>query len=1340
MSGFRALFIGIKEYQNNSIKDFPKVIENDFNRLSDSLQDIGFTEPDIISSDNSDFITRSDYKSIIKQFFSRSHEQDTLLIYISGHGLHIDNKDYLILPRAKPELGQDILDDCLQLDFSELLRNSSAKTAIVMIDTCREAIDFGVKSIKVSKWSNSKVQKVGQQKYVTLYACSAGEDAHYQTEEDDGGYSFFTYSFCSALKAQKYQLKDAIDHTNTQLSLLVKKFGRKNQQITFASEMNNTEFNITIGNAPSSVEQQSEIILWQNAINKSDLWSFFNTEKKEDTDALKLAVNEIVIACWQQYQQTKTNLTDNPWFDENLPIRVLQRNSLILHRIQTNFKPTQAELLLLFVSPFVREALVAQELLNFTNVDLKKLQDDASITDNYTSRFQQMLKANEALARKCQSLLDRGKYDDFYAVAFWLIHKAVRRNPQLWQIADSSPLTSAFNSISKNFSHIQETLAPERVIEFARIIFSDPERIEMTDRASAFQNSVHCDGFSDNHIVKEKSLAYLALFSGRLAIDCTQLPDLLVDHIGLNEVLTAKQILQTCNQIKWNPHGQVLDLRLTCPHQAIDMALLEHIQETNSVLDTLLNKTKINSQLKDSLHTMPLRLTSDDLKAEQRNGELAYQKPHIHFHLAQQQVQQLLMGTQLYGDASLAIRELYQNALDACRYRQARLQYIKATHSNSDLLNQWQAQITFIQNRDDQGRAYVECKDTGIGMGIRELSGCFAQAGRRFHDTPEFLEEQASWREHDIELYPNSQFGVGVFSYFMLADEIEITTTRMDKQGKLSHTIEARVSSAGSLFRVVEKPHQGTAGTCIKLILKPNIAENLSTFKTLTSLLWIAEFPTEVLEADTTEEDQEIPYNKKGKDKANRKQKEKINEFNWRPQQLYVPSNEEARVVKTANKNFWWYKRVNQSGYTDADPYYSSKVLCDGLVTEFHGNNIYGTLINLTAKHYPKLTVDRKTCLNDIDKSHWNQIAIEQITPLIDAKFIDYDYLLRMRKHNGRCNVISAITLALFEAKATIPIALKDNSSNYRRFNYSHIVDIDFSYYGLWEDDYELLQSLRAINKERKKDHTQILRELKDIEDGYIEDGYIEDSYIETRHFRFIQWNELVSSQLNQPSSIEKKFPNAYQAISNHYLSQAPCLPTYEWMKSIIPCQLSLKKLLAISEYNDFSIQKNIRLINRDAKLLYQTPNIDCTDELYGTSLNTLVLDNHDQVTLQGLVLAAVKNETSISQVLEHCQTLFKTQLLSFNQTIEKALFHYQFDKQDKNLIENMFLYSWVYKLDNIETVESCLNAKLAFNYTELKDYLALTKEIDELKTRLQRFLDIGLKLDFELDELDSLN
>ena len=180
------------------------------------------------------------------------------------------------------------------------------------------------------------------------------------------------------------------------------------------------------------------------------------------------------------------------------------------------------------------------------------------------------------------------------------------------------------------------------------------------------------------------------------------------------------------------------------------------------------------------LGQLPAQLGADIDIENGPDGRARYQVPHVRFQLDHNQVRELLMGEQLYGDPTLAIRELYQNALDACRYRKARMEYL------GELFGSYEGKIVFRQNVDEQGREYVECEDNGVGMTAGILEHVFAVAGRRFKDTPDYLEERARWDAlpKKIELLQNSRFGIGVLSYFMLADEVKVRTRRFGPEAR----------------------------------------------------------------------------------------------------------------------------------------------------------------------------------------------------------------------------------------------------------------------------------------------------------------------------------------------------------------------------------------------------------------------------------------------------------------------------------------------------------------------------------------------------------------------------
>ena len=133
-------------------------------------------------------------------------------------------------------------------------------------------------------------------------------------------------------------------------------------------------------------------------------------------------------------------------------------------------------------------------------------------------------------------------------------------------------------------------------------------------------------------------------------------------------------------------------------------------------------------------------------------------------------------------------------------------------------------------------------------MGVRELSEVFAQAGVRLGDLPEFLEEQAEWARLDppVQLFPNSRFGIGVLSYFMLADEITVDTCRLGRDGQPGQRLRVSIAGPGSLFRIrtlgpgTDCRHDDPAA--------PAQQRPVSCVDTLRDVLWVADFHTEAVD------------------------------------------------------------------------------------------------------------------------------------------------------------------------------------------------------------------------------------------------------------------------------------------------------------------------------------------------------------------------------------------------------------------------------------------------------------------------------------------------------------
>ena len=132
---------------------------------------------------------------------------------------------------------------------------------------------------------------------------------------------------------------------------------------------------------------------------------------------------------------------------------------------------------------------------------------------------------------------------------------------------------------------------------------------------------------------------------------------------------------------------------------------------------------------------------------------------------------------------------------------------------------------------------------------MAHLHNIFARAGRRFADTHEYSAERARWDQKKIKFHANSRFGVGVFSYFMLADDIEVETRRLRPDGSPGvEAVRAHLIGGGTLFRAIRSEQGRRHGTSIRLYLNREASECPSGYllETIRGWLWVPEFETQL--------------------------------------------------------------------------------------------------------------------------------------------------------------------------------------------------------------------------------------------------------------------------------------------------------------------------------------------------------------------------------------------------------------------------------------------------------------------------------------------------------------
>ena len=142
----------------------------------------------------------------------------------------------------------------------------------------------------------------------------------------------------------------------------------------------------------------------------------------------------------------------------------------------------------------------------------------------------------------------------------------------------------------------------------------------------------------------------------------------------------------------------------------------------------------------------------------------------------------------LYGNnPSFGVRELVQNAVDACRE-----------------CKEWdEKDPPHVVVKLDTKKKEFTITDTGKGMTLEEIQKYFLTIGSSFNDNVDWKK----WRD-DNEAYRSGKFGIGVLAAFLLGDRIRVETR--SKDAKTGYSFEAELGDKFIEIKTIDKPKCGT--------------------------------------------------------------------------------------------------------------------------------------------------------------------------------------------------------------------------------------------------------------------------------------------------------------------------------------------------------------------------------------------------------------------------------------------------------------------------------------------------------------------------------------------------
>ncbi|MDY0813288.1 caspase family protein [Kitasatospora purpeofusca] len=963
---FRALLIGVPKYRDEHITDLP-FVRDDLAELEEALSSAGY-EVVVHEPDETD---RESIDAAVETFFQQATAGQTLLVYLSGHGIHHDGTDYLV-PRGALTSARDFRGKCLALDFAPYVEQSRAGDVAVLVDACREGIVMReMAPSNAVGWSEAKVRRVGRRHYCHVYACSPGERARYATA---GGttFSLFSRALSTVVASETgpSTLADLQEQLQTAVDALTSEHECPRQQVRVRAEGGLDGFVLfeRPDREPAGAAGQHP---WVVRAREHPAWR--QVADGPGAEVMRSAVTALVERLAPLAAADDRALADDPWRLTDLAERMSGRLGWLLSKVLNAEKLAlaPAEAALLVAAPFAHVACanrVAVEALAVRPTELAPSAAPAAPSP-IRAGYEQFVTGRARLVRRAAQAERGGDTAGAAGIAWWLFRQWLAGRPGGHH---ENVLTGLCGPVGALTEHLTASGDRDLVAELFGLdaLPSLLRSLRTSYDTTAVRPVRQLAGATEaEQYIREELLGALLAVAHQLAVDPLRLPDVVVEHLGISYAVDLAELHRTVQGARWDPRGRTRVLTAACHHPAVGLALRQHA----AALDTLLGAIDLHAGADPQLaplQDLPVHATADQVHAAADDrGRPIYESTDLRFRLADDRIQELLMGEQLYGDQALAIRELYQNALDACRYRDARTAYLRRRDPQ---VPAWSGRIAFRRGVDERGQVYLECRDNGIGMGERELREVFSYAGMRFADLPEFLDEQAAWRAEGIEFHPNSRFGIGVLSYFMMADDISVTTCRLDQDGHPGDRLQVDIAGPGSVFRIRNLGRGHDAGTVVRLHLRsPETAPSCTDL--LGRLLWIA------------------PYDVTAEDAGERLTWEAgvLARFALQHAEEHDSPDTvepaEVRVDATERPGLWWLSSWGG-------------ILSDGL---WAGERLFGAVVDLRGSQAPRLTVDRTRVLG-YDTDYVAGLLREQIPALLreDGRVLTHDWLSELVDHD----------------------------------------------------------------------------------------------------------------------------------------------------------------------------------------------------------------------------------------------------------------------------------------------------------------------------------------------------
>ena len=299
-----------------------------------------------------------------------------------------------------------------------------------------------------------------------------------------------------------------------------------------------------------------------------------------------------------------------------------------------------------------------------------------------------------------------------------------------------------------------------------------------------------------------------------LDFDGKRTPPVLFSHLYVRHPVSLVEWSKHRAVEAWEINPEIIQFNAKCSHPAIEASIHDFcdlIDKELSVCNNIVSSLNdFNaSKNRDIEVKFPFKVNREKIQTKRNiKNEPIYIYKNTQFNLSKKQVVDLLMGTKLYGNSDVALRELLQNSIDACLLRQAQ---------EKEWGNPYTPEIS-VKYYEQNGDFILEVDDNGTGMDQYIIDNYYSKIGSSFYKSKDFYNLKS---ESNADFSPTSRFGIGILSCFMVADTLCVDTKRVYAPHKSSEPLNITVEGQESIF-LIKEGRRAVPGTTTKLFLRNN--------------------------------------------------------------------------------------------------------------------------------------------------------------------------------------------------------------------------------------------------------------------------------------------------------------------------------------------------------------------------------------------------------------------------------------------------------------------------------------------------------------------------------------